>query len=43
MDIALVAMLGGLCVANGNNDALKLNSVPGVPPGRGELARLQVG
>jgi hypothetical protein len=31
VDIALVAMLGGLCVANGNNDALKLNGVPGVP------------
>ncbi|WP_372658454.1 DUF4331 domain-containing protein [Hydrogenophaga sp.] len=31
VDIALVAMLGGLCVINGDNDALKLNSVPGVP------------
>lgn len=31
VDIALVAMLGGLCVINGVNDALKLNSVPGVP------------
>jgi hypothetical protein len=31
VDIALVAMLGGLCVANGDADALKLNSVPGVP------------
>jgi hypothetical protein len=30
VDIALVAMLGGLCVANGNNDALKLNTIPGV-------------
>ncbi len=30
VDIALVAMLGGLCVINGDNDALKLNSVPGV-------------
>ncbi|TFZ01303.1 DUF4331 domain-containing protein [Ramlibacter rhizophilus] len=29
VDIALVAMLGGLCVANGDNDALKLNTVPG--------------
>ena len=26
VDIALVAMLGGLCMANGNTDALKLNS-----------------
>lgn len=31
VDIALVAMLGGLCVINGDNDALKLNGVPGVP------------
>ncbi len=31
VDIALVAMVGGLCVINGDNDALKLNSVPGVP------------
>ena len=31
VDIALVAMLGGLCVINGDGDALKLNSVPGVP------------
>ena len=31
VDIALVAMLGGLCVINGDADALKLNSVPGVP------------
>ena len=30
VDIALVAMLGGLCMANGDNDALKLNSIPGV-------------
>jgi Domain of unknown function (DUF4331) len=30
VDIALVAMLGGLCVINGDNDGLKLNSVPGV-------------
>ena len=30
-DIALVAMVGGLCAINGSNDALKLNSVPGVP------------
>ena len=31
VDIALVAMLGGLCVINGTGDALKLNSIPGVP------------
>lgn len=31
VDIALVAMLGGLCMANGDNDTLKLNSIPGVP------------
>ena len=31
VDIALVAMVGGLCVINGSNDSLKLNSVPGVP------------
>ena len=31
VDIALVAMLGGLCVINGDGDALKLNSIPGVP------------
>ena len=30
VDIALVAMLGGLCVANGDTDTLKLNSIPGV-------------
>ena len=30
VDIALVAMTGGLCVINGDGDALKLNSVPGV-------------
>ncbi len=30
VDIALVAMLGGLCVINGDSDALKLNSIPGV-------------
>jgi hypothetical protein len=30
VDIALVAMLGGLCMANGDNDALKLNGIPGV-------------
>ena len=30
-DIALVAMVGGLCAINGSNDSLKLNSVPGVP------------
>ncbi len=31
VDIALVAMLGGLCVINGTNNALGLNGVPGVP------------
>ena len=31
VDISLVAMVGGLCAINGTNDALKLNSVPGVP------------
>jgi hypothetical protein len=31
VDIALVAMLGGLCVLNGTNNALGLNGVPGVP------------
>lgn len=30
VDIALVAMLGGLCMANGDGDAFKLNSIPGV-------------
>jgi hypothetical protein len=30
VDIALVAVLGGLCVINGDNDGLKLNSIPGV-------------
>ena len=30
VDIALVAMLGGLCVANGDDDKFKLNSIPGV-------------
>ena len=30
VDIALVAMLGGLCVINGDNNALMLNSIPGV-------------
>jgi hypothetical protein len=30
VDIALAAMLGGLCMANGDNDAFKLNSIPGV-------------
>ncbi len=30
VDIALVAMVGGLCVINGDNDSLKLNSIPGV-------------
>ena len=31
VDIALVAMLGGLCVINGDNNSLGLNGVPGVP------------
>ena len=31
VDIALVAMLGGLCVINGDGNVLGLNSVPGVP------------
>ncbi len=31
VDIALVAMLGGLCVINGDNNSLALNGVPGVP------------
>jgi hypothetical protein len=31
VDIALVAVVGGLCAINGPSDALKLNSVPGVP------------
>jgi hypothetical protein len=30
VDIALVAMLGGLCIANGDNDTYKFNSIPGV-------------
>ncbi len=30
VDIALVAMLGGLCVINGDTNALMLNSIPGV-------------
>ncbi len=30
VDIALVAVLGGLCVINGDNNALGLNGVPGV-------------
>jgi hypothetical protein len=30
VDIALVAMVGGLCVANGDNDSLKFNTIPGV-------------
>jgi hypothetical protein len=29
VDIALVAMLGGLCMANGDGDKLKLNTIPG--------------
>ncbi len=31
VDIALVAVLGGLCVINGENNVLGLDSVPGVP------------
>ena len=31
VDIALVAMLGGLCVINGDANALGLNTIPGVP------------
>ena len=31
VDISLVAVLGGLCIANGDNDAFKFNSIPGVP------------
>ncbi|WP_394788172.1 DUF4331 domain-containing protein [Rhodoferax sp.] len=31
VDIALVAMVGGLCVINGDGNSLGLNSVPGVP------------
>jgi hypothetical protein len=31
VDIALVAVVGGLCVINGDNNALGLSSVPGVP------------
>ncbi|MGH8848299.1 MAG: DUF4331 domain-containing protein, partial [Polaromonas sp.] len=31
VDIALVAMVGGLCVINGDANTLNLNSVPGVP------------
>jgi len=31
VDIALVAVLGGLCVINGDTNSLGLNSVPGVP------------
>ena len=31
VDIALVAVLGGLCVINGDNNALGLHGVPGVP------------
>ncbi len=30
VDIALVAMLGGLCVINGDNNGLGLNGIPGV-------------
>lgn len=30
VDIALVAMLGGLCVINGDNNGLALNTIPGV-------------
>jgi hypothetical protein len=31
VDIALVAVLGGLCVINGTNNGLALNGVPGIP------------
>jgi hypothetical protein len=31
VDIALVAVLGGLCVINGDGNALGLNTVPGIP------------
>ncbi len=31
VDIALVAMLGGLCVINGDGNALGFNTVPGIP------------
>ncbi len=31
VDIALVAVAGGLCVINGDNNSLGLNGVPGVP------------
>lgn len=31
VDIALVAVLGGLCMINGDSNALSLNTVPGVP------------
>jgi Domain of unknown function (DUF4331) len=31
VDIALVAVMGGLCVINGTNNALALNGVPGIP------------
>ena len=31
VDIALVAVLGGLCMANGTADTYKFNSIPGVP------------
>lgn len=31
VDISLVAVLGGLCLLNGTNNALALNGVPGVP------------
>ncbi len=30
VDVALVAVLGGLCMANGDADTYKLNSIPGV-------------
>ena len=31
VDISLVAVLGGLCMANGDADTYKFNSIPGVP------------
>ena len=31
VDISLVAVLGGLCMANGNNNAFGFNGIPGIP------------
>ena len=42
VDIALVAMLGGLCVINGNDNVLGLNSVPGVPELKSECKPINV-